>query len=253
MIHLLTILMGCTEPAAVQGHVVDIWNNPIEGATVMVEGGDERPLTDAHGVYAMKPLTGSFKMRAGKEGYIQESMEVELTEGVKAGPSFKLYKKPEKSGFYAVTLGDYLHLVPSTVKVVGHEVDAIYGVAAPNDKQYIEGDTIKIVYRTDLAKHQLQKLGLEVRKLKFLEDTTMATVAGGQKTKVPINLFVDDGKVAHDLIKLGSKGHYLIQTTEPIEPGVYAVQAQSLLNPVDPERYKQIPEAVRSVNAFIVK
>lgn len=253
MTHLLLLLFACTEPPQLKGRVVDIWNEPIEGATVLMEGAGERPLTDALGVYTMKAVPGKHEMKAGKNGYIQESVEVDLTADSKDGPIFKLYRKPEELGFYAVTVGDYLKLEPATVKVVGHEVDALYGIDGPNEKMYVEGDQLRIVYRIDLAMHQLQQLGLEVRRLKYVDQTTMMSVSGGQETPVPIHMWVDDGDVKFDLVKLKSKGHYLLQTTEPLEPGMYAIQAQDLLTPKDPDTWKAIPESLRTVHPIAVK
>jgi len=253
MTHLLLLLFACTEPPALKGRVVDIWNEPIEGATVLMEGAGERPLTDEFGVYTMKATAGKHAMKAGKKGYIQESIEVELAESQKEGPVFQLYRKPESTGFYAVTVGDYLKIKPDTVKVVGHAVDAIYGIDGPSDDMYVEGDQLKIVYRIDLAMHQLQQLGLEIRKLKFVTNTTMVSVAGGQETPVPIHMWVDDGNVKFDLEKLKSKGHYLLTTTEPLESGMYAIQAQNLLTPKDHEAWRAIPESLRTVHPVAVK
>ncbi|MEZ4316846.1 MAG: hypothetical protein R3F61_05070 [Myxococcota bacterium] len=254
MTHLLLLLFACTEPPQLKGRVVDIWNEPVEGATVLMEGAGERPLTDEFGVYSMKVVPGKHEMKAGKKGYIQEAVEVELKEGDKEGPVFQLYRKPDDIGFYAVTVGDYLKLEPATVKVVGHDLDALYGIENPSEKIYVEGDQIRIVYRIDLAMHQLQQLGLEIRKLKYIAETTMVSVGGGQETPVPIHMWVDDGDVKFDLVKLKSKGHYLMTTTEPLDhDSMYVVQAQDLLTPKDPDTWKAIPESLRTVHPIFLK
>lgn len=253
MTSLLLLLLACTDAPTLRGRVVDIWGNPIEGATVMLPGAGERPLTDVNGVYTMKPVVGSHEMRAGKEGYIQEAVSVEIQEGDDKGPVFKLFKKPEKIGFYAVTLGDYLEIGPSTVRVIGHQVDAIYGIEAPSEKVYVEGDKLRVVYKIDLEMHQLMRLGLEIRKMKWVDEVTMVSVTGGQATPVPINLFVDDGKVPFDLIRMKSKGFYLLETTEPLSEGLYVIQAQNLLNPKDPEAWNRIPEELRLVHPIRIR
>ncbi len=253
MTTLLLVLFACTEPAQMKGRVVDIWDKPIEGATVLMEGAGEQPLTDEFGVYTMAPMEGTHELKAGKKDYIQESQTVELTAESTDGPTFHLYPKPEKTGFYAVTVGDYLEIAPDTVKLVGHEVDALYGIDGPKDDVYVEGDTLKVVYRIDLAMHQLQQLGLEIRKLKYIDETTMVSVAGGQETPVSIHMWVDDGRVPFDLQKLKSKGHYLLTTTEPLEPGVYAIQAQNLLTPQDSKAWNAIPQSLRTVHPIAVK
>lgn len=248
MIHLLLMLFACSDAPEMRGRVVDVWGNPIEGATVMLPGAGERPLTDANGVYAMKPVAGAHEMRAGKEGYIHEAVKVELTDDEKRGPVFKLYRKPEKIGFHAVTLGDYFEVPPSTVRVIGHQVDAIYGIEAPPERVYSEGDALRFIYKIDLELHQLMRLGLEIRKMKWVDEVRMVSVTGGQETPVPINLFVDDGPVKFELVQLKSKGFYLLQTTEPLQPGLYVIQAQNLLNPRDAEAWNRIPEELRQVH-----
>ena len=120
MLHAL-LLLACTQPEPLTGKVVDIWNNPIEGATVIANG--ERPLTDDNGMYRMTPFTGETEFKAGKEGYVQDSVTATPTAEDPRGPIFKLYKKPESNGFYAITVGDYLPIEPSTVKLIGHAGD----------------------------------------------------------------------------------------------------------------------------------
>lgn len=253
MIHLLLSLLACSDPPELRGRVVDIWGNPVEGATVMLPGAGERPLTDANGVYAMQHIPGEHEMRAGKEGYIQEAVKVDLKPDDTKGPTFKLYKKPEKIGFYAVTLGDYLEVAPATVRVIGHQVDAIYGIEAPPDRMYLEGEKLQIVYKIDLEMHQLMKLGLEIRKMKWVNEVRMVSVTGGQETPVPINLFVDDGPVPFTLTRLKSKGFYLLETTEPLGEGMYVIQAQNLLDPKDAEAWNRIPEELRLVHPIRIK
>ena len=245
-------LMACTQPQPLKGRVVDIWNNPIEGAVVLAAG--ERPETDKYGVYELDRITGKVDFRAGKKGYIQDSTEVVLTEESKTAPTFKLYKKPEKNGFYAVTVGDYVALAPESVKLVGHEADALYGIKGPSGSVFVEGDSLSMVYKIDFSLAQVKTLGLELRKLKFIETTTMASVGGGQETEVAVNLWVDDGKVPLEISKLRSKGYFLLSTGDhKLTPGVYAVQAQNLLTPKDEAAWRQIPEALRTVYPITVK
>lgn len=253
MIHLLLMLFACSDAPELRGRVVDIWGNPIEGVTVMLPGAGERPLTDANGVYVMDPVPGKHEMRAGKAGYIQEVVEVELTEDSDRGPTFQLYKKPDEIGFYAVTLGDYMPMDGQMVRVIGHQVDAIYGIEAPHDRVYLEGDKLKIVYKIDLELQHLMRLGLEIRKMKWVDEVNMVSVTGGQETPVPINLFVDDGKVPFELKRLKSKGFYLLETTEPLEEGMYVIQAQNLLNPKDPEAWNRIPQELRLVHPIRIR
>lgn len=247
----LLLLLACTEVQPVQGKVVDIWNNPIEGATVIAAG--ESHETDAYGVFTVPRFTGEAEFKAGKEGYVQAATSMTLAEGDTKGPVFKLYKKPAENGFYAITTGDYRPIAPATVKVIGHDANAIFGISNAKDSAYVEGDKLSIVYKIDFTLAQLKQLGLQLRKLKYVENAEMATIGGGAMTEVPINLYVDDGDVPISIEKLMSKGHFLLETTEPLKPGLYALQSQNLLTPSDEQYWKQIPEALRTVYPIAVR
>ena len=79
---LLLLPAACdTTTQMIEGKVVDIWGNPIEGATVMVVGGTERPLTDADGRYHIAKTTGPLQVKAGRKGYIQDHEEFEVKPG----------------------------------------------------------------------------------------------------------------------------------------------------------------------------
>ncbi len=248
----LLMLFACDQSPVLKGRVVDIWNNPIEGATVLAAG--ERPLTDEHGVYTVGHVApGEYEFKAGKEGYVQDSAKVQIKEGDKVGPTFRLYKKPASPGFYAITLGDYRRIEPVTVKSLGHASDIFYGIEPPDERIFLEGGDLRIVYRVDLSLPELKRLGLKLRKLKFIESAEMSTVAGGAKTQVPINLFVADGEVPLEITPLKSKHHYVLTTKEKLAPGVYALESQDLLAPADAEAWTRIPAKLRTVYPFTVK
>ena len=245
------LLTACNEAKPVQGKVVDLWNNPIEGATVIANG--QSVETDAYGVFTVPRFEGEGTFKAGKEGFVQEEQALTLEAGDTDGPVFKLYKKPADTGFYAITTGDYLHLQPATVKVVGHDADAMYGIDAPSDKMFIDGEDLKLVYKIDFSLAQVKELGLELRRLEYVEKAEMATIGGGSKTEVPIDLYTDAGNVPLSIEKLKSKGHFLLSSKEPLKPGVYALQSQSLLTPENEDYWKQIPEALRTVYPITIR
>lgn len=245
------LLLACTEVKPVQGKVVDIWNNPIADATVIAQGSSVQ--TDEYGVFTVPPFAGKGDFKAGKEGYVQEATEIELKQGDTEGPVFKLYPKPEHNGFFAITTGNYLEIPAQTVKVVGHDANVLFGIEPPKDSVFVEGDKLAMVYRIDFSLAQVKKLGLELRRLKYIETAQMQTIGGGENTEVRLNLWVDDGQVPLEITKLKSKGHFLLETTEALKPGVYALQSQSLLTPQDEQSWKQIPEPLRTVYPLTIK
>ena len=59
-VSILTLLLcACGGGTQLKGQVVDIWGNPIEGATVKIEGQSERPMTDSSGWFNLPNITGS--------------------------------------------------------------------------------------------------------------------------------------------------------------------------------------------------
>ena len=248
----LLLLLACSDTPSVRGRVVDVWNNPIEDAKVLT--GNESPTTDSHGVFELtKTAPGSVTLKAGKEGYIQEELTFDLTAETTTAPTFKLYKKPDQNGFHALTVGDYRTIPPSTVELIGHKNDATYGIEPPDNRIFIEGDKLEIVYKIDLSLPQIKALGLKLKKLSFTEKTTMKSIAGGVETEVPINLFVADKQVPIEIAALNSANHFMLRTTEPLEPGVYALESQNLLQPKDPVAWSRIPAGLRNVYAFTVR
>ena len=59
----LVFLLSCGSPPGLSGQVVDIWGNPISGATVMIEGHAERPETDSFGQYTFGLLSGALHIK----------------------------------------------------------------------------------------------------------------------------------------------------------------------------------------------
>ena len=128
---LLLVLTACeTAAPMIEGKVVDIWGNPIEGATVMVVGGTERPLTDADGRYQIARTPGVLQVKAGRKGYIQDHEEFEVKrQRAWRGPLFELFPKPEeRAGSSWSASGKYVKLAPSTVYSVGNALTQFRGI-----------------------------------------------------------------------------------------------------------------------------
>ena len=62
-----------------------------------------------------------------------------------------------------------------------------------------------------------------------------------------------DGEVPISIEPLNSPNYFVIRTTEPLTPGVYALQSQDLLEPTDAVAWTRIPEGLRNVYAFTVR
>lgn len=245
-------LMGCgTGEARIEGRVVDIWGSPIEGATVMVEGGRERPLTDASGRYAVARMEGAHTIKAGRQGFIQEHQTITIDAEARevSGPTFTLYPEPERFGLHLVLADRYTSIEPARVYAVGTPLQSYRGIRSKGDA-VSSGPRPRVLWHTDLPLEDIVRLDLELRRLRYLGDAELT--AGMGRREVPINLFVDDGPVHTEFTPLRSKYDYLVAPTEPLEPGTYAFQTQGLLSGPDPSTWSELPPELRTVHAFTV-
>jgi hypothetical protein len=243
------LLLACGSTEMVEGKVVDIWGNPIEGATVMVVGGDERPLTDREGRYRFARVEGTHLVKAGRKGYVQDHRELVVTQGEPAeGPLFELYPKPEERGIFAVGASRYVPLDPVRVRAVGSVLQTWRGVEAIGEGR-VESPTPRFVYHTDLRQDEILRLGLELRRLLFMPEAEVIGPMG--PTPVGVNLWVDGGEVPIEITPLRSKTDYLLTVKEPLTEGqAYAFQMQDLLTPGADDQFERIHEDLRVVYPF---
>ncbi len=251
---LTTALMiaGCSTAPVLEGKVVDIWGQPIEGATVMVVGQRERPMTDGEGRYRIARVVGRYEIKAGRNGYIQDHTEFEVTAaGDQLAPTFELYPKPDDAGFYAVTTGQYRELVHQPVRSVGTSLKSFRGIESFGELR-VETTRPQIVFHTDLRHDEIIRLGLELHRLDYVRKAELKSPLAA--TEVSVNLYVDGGRIPIDLQPMKSSTDYMITTTEPVEPGIYAFQTQDLLSAGGAaDRFQQIPEELRVVFPFEVR
>lgn len=249
---LLLLLAACeTKPDTIEGKVYDVWGNPVEGATVMVVGGNERPMSDANGRYRIvRPSPGVVQVKAGRQGFIQDHKEFEVTEsGQAAAPLFELYPKPEEVGFFIVSSSSYRKLEPMPVTAVGNKLQQIRGIQAPSDVS-VDTEQPRIVFHTELRHDEIMRLGLELYRLKYVGDTQIPGPLGS--TNVSVNLYAADHNHPIDVEPLRSKTDYLITPKERLPAGIYALQTQGLLTS-DRAAFEGVPEELRVVFPFEVR
>lgn len=249
MIHaLLLLLAACGSDPRLEGKVVDLWGEPVEGATVMMVGQPERPLTDHEGRYSLPLVAGKHVLKAGRDGYIQDHAEVEVAEGAPAeGPLFRLYRKPEKPGYYLVGSGDYTALEPVTVRNVGNELRSFRGLQSVGDARG-ESGAFEAILHTELKLDQILRLGLELHELEFVRQAELQGPVGTQE--VEVNLYSSKREIPISVEPMQSPTDYRITTEEVLRPGYYAFQTQDLLEPGEPEAFAQIPSDLRAVHPF---
>jgi Carboxypeptidase regulatory-like domain len=246
---LLSLLTtGCDSANTIEGKVVDTWGNPIEGATVMIVGGNERPMTDASGRYRLAAVAGEFEMKAGSKGYVQDHRKLVVAKGSRRteGPVFELYPKPDGPGMYLVGTQNYIPLEPRGVRTVGNALEQFRGIPDHGGSS-TNARPARILYHTDLREDALLALNLRLRKLRYVEDTELPGPLG--TTSVRVGLWVDGGDVPIELVPLNSKTDYLIPLPKDLPAGVYAFEMQGLLSG-RPEQVATVPDELRVIFPF---
>jgi len=241
----MLLLFACSTPPAIEGKVVDIWGHPVEGATVMMVGQGEKPLTDAEGRYRLPRVDGKHELKAGRKGYIQAHATLDVSADANpSGPVFELYPKPEEPGFFAITSGQYIHLGPETVHSVGNDLRTFRGLKSKGEAS-VDTEELEVIFHTELTEDEILRLGLQLRKLEYKGE---GKVPGPLKpTTVKVGLYTDAGEVPIDITPMKSRTDYMITPKKPLERGVYAFQTQHLLDEHDPARFEQLPEELRKV------
>lgn len=241
---LLLSVAGCSTEPRIDGQVVDVWGNPIGGATVVLEGQAERPLTDANGRFVLPLQFGTLKLKAGREGYIQEHIEIESKQGEPPPhPVFELFPKPEEAGFYVVGTSEYHRLEPEQVTQMGNALENVRGISAIGDAE-AEGTHLRVLFHTPLKMDQVMRLGLQLHRLDYVHQKDMIGPLDAT-TPVDVNLWTSAQKVETAVEPLRSRNDYLIESKGDLEPGAYAFDTQGLLTVGKAEVFDQIPEPLR--------
>ncbi len=245
------MLTACTNEPLLEGQVLDVWEQPIEGAMVVMADHTERPLTDSAGRFSLPYTPGKHKIKAGREGYIQDHMEVELAEEPVSGRiTFTLYPKPKDAGFYAVGGDDYQRLEPIPISQVGADLEQYRGIESVGNTT-IDATPLRVVFHTPLKRDQVSRLDLELYQLDV--GGTVPVTGPTGVTEVPLNLYIAKNKVDFELVPLRSRSDYLLKTEAALEPGTYAFTTQAMLSSRNAEAFREIPEPLRVAYAFQVR
>ena len=245
------LLGGCAVEKRIEGQVLDLWGNPVEGATVKLEGTTERPLTDAYGRFYLPHTTGDLTIKAGKEGYIQASQEISVAEGDDPPTAvFELYPEPEEKGFYLVGFDDYVELPHEPVEAVGTEIKVMYGIKDTGIARVPSGDH-RVLYHTQLKMEQVK--GIIKPTLHKLEWAEEIEVVGALTTTAQVSMWTSAEEMDVEVTPLKSRDDFLI-SLEGLEKGRYAISTMGLMSDGQSEEdFQRIPEPLRIVFPFEIK
>lgn len=238
------------------GKVTDVWDKPIAAAKVTIEGVADQPNTDDKGKFTLPVLEGKKRIKAGADGYVHVQETFVFPQGENstvAMPDVKLtlYPAPEKPGLYLVNTKDYSELAGQTIDTLGTELHAYTGLENPGKVKVSSQPRQRLVYRAPLEPSEIARMGLELHRLEFVQDTTVAGAMG--EANVKVNRFVAKERVEFDLKQLASDDCYLIVTRGKLDPGYYAFHTEGLLTSSDVDALDKTPEELRKAYPFQVK
>lgn len=255
MITLLFGLLACSTTPVVSGTVQDIWNNPIEGAMVQMEGNGTQQTTDAQGLFSFELNNvdaGNLRFRAGHADFIHD-VEVLVyapeMDGENTAPvAFELYPKPTDKGFYAIGANEYNNLQSAELVDVKSTFKTVYGLARVNDVK-LSTSKPQFVYHSSLRKEEIKQINLGVYKLSFKEKEAMTGLTG--ETEVELDLWLPEGKaIPFNLRSLDQEEMYLIEFSEELEKGVYAFSGRYIEGK---DNAAKLPKELQVAYTFEVK
>ena len=245
------ILFACSTQPLVEGTVHDIWNNPIEGAEVLMENVDQPNTTNSAGAFSFPITEGkTMRFRASKEGFVPVVGETSAATGEGAKISLSMYPTVESNGFWLINTDKYTPLPASNVDKKGAENQHILGVYDVGSVS-INQPRPSFVFRSTLRKEQLAQIDLEIHKLTFVDSTKFNSLTGLQD--VEIDLWVPETQAKFVIKDLGAQDHFLIEISDPLPQGVYAFHSYSILNPQKNVDTSSLPKELMKVFPFEIK
>jgi hypothetical protein len=249
-------VIGCGSEPTMTGKVTDVWDKPVAAAKVTIEGISDQAETGADGAFSFPVIEGKKRIKAGAEGYVHVQETFVFPEGENSSvavPEVKLtlYPAPSDPGLYLVNNKDYSKLDGATIDTQGTELHAFTGIEKPGKVKVGAKARQRLVYRVALEPSEIARLGLELHRLEFVEDTTVPGTVGDETVKV--NRFVAKEEIEFDLKQLASDDCYLIVSRGKLDPGYYAFHTEGLLTGDDVDALDKTPEELRKAYPFQVK
>jgi hypothetical protein len=250
---LVMLLSACTEEPVHKGKVTDRWGKPIAGVTIGFTGSSKQLVSNAEGGFSLPVQDSEFKVRAGKPGFIKNSLKVaaHIGDGNPDPVLFALYPDPEHSGFYAVGNMNYSELKSIQIQTMGTDIRAFNGLSDMGKVRVKSTKPAEFLFSSEARRSELKQLGLQLHRLKFLETDSLPGVLG--ETEVTLNLWVSDTSVPFDLTGMETDDDYTIKTRGNLEPGMYAFHTQGILSSTDPTALDKLPKEMRVAFPFEVR
>ena len=250
------LFTACTNPPVVNGRVLDIWNNPIEGAMVKMEGEVNAQTTASDGSFKFPAKDGSMRFRAGHESYIHD-VEVGVFSSSDEEPpptvTFHLYKKPETEGFYAISASDYTTITGQKVQSIETQLQSIKGIKDIGEATVSADQSDSFLFFSTLRKEQIKQFKLQLHALAFTESVQIKSITGTTEAAVNLYTVADQNPIEFDLVSLDQDYMYLLKPKSALTAGYYAFHDSDILTNQDSNSLASQPAELRVVYSFEIK
>ena len=248
---------GCSDPPVLNGTVLDIWNKPIEGATVYINGIEEPQVSQSNGSFSFVLEDfgeQTIRLRTEAKDYISDvettvfSKESEEVEPL----AFHLYPKPTDKGFFGIGDSKYLPLEEQKVYTEGTKLEVFNGINSVGSVSLSKSKN-PFVFYSKLIKEEIRQLDLTLYQLEFKENEEVKGILG--ETSIEIDLWMAKPDLAYDITlrPLGEDYMFLLEFEESLPSGVYAFHSGTSLIKPDPRNKDIRPEELKVAYPFRIK
>ena len=257
-VFLISFLIGCSEDPTISGTVKDIWNNPVEGVSVMMEGVSEDQKTDASGSFTFvipEEKEGKLRFRANHADYLYDvemvSYSKDLEEEAIPSVNFNLYPKPDSKGFFGIGAQQYVPLASEKTHRVATKLESYQGLAEVGSTLFINRSP-KFVFHTTLRAEDIKRIDLHLYQLGFKEKEELKGVLG--ETSIEIDLWLPKEVPIEFTIKsLDQDEMYLLELNQDLAKGLYAFATREVLGGSTPGKDPALPSELQVAYPFEVK
>ena len=235
--------------------VLDVWSQPVAGATVVLEGVTERITVDGKGRASTEVEPGSVRLSAGANGFIKDAVVVEID--AEADETTKttltLFPIPESPGFHGLGEQSYVKTIEAPITVIATELTTFHGIkdipkAATLPRR---GIAHRFVYQTTLREQELKRMDIHLSKLDFKENAPVIGPMG--EVEVDVNLWIPAQDIDYNVKTMEAQDNFLIVVSSELETGVYAFHAQGILDARESDALAKLPKEMKVVYAFEVR
>ena len=225
---LFSLLFACSDPVQVKGRIVDLWDQPVSNATIKMHGAEKSQTSSGNGEFSFVAKEGTMNFVVNKENYMPAIGAAEYKKGQENIDvvEFKLYPIPPENGFWGIGSKAYQQLKGFDIQ---EKKNALKNVQGLSDVGSVSLSTTKpiFVFKSTLREDQIQRLGLQLHQIEFLNKEKFTTITGEQETNV--HLWQAKKEVSFDISAMETENHYLIEVSDPLSKGFYAFHTNDIL------------------------